>query len=159
MELFWREHLFWLCAARGDFLVLDGFDNGMLYDTLSVLNRKTGQFLYKVVLPFKFPLADLTLDHDPQTGDVIACNGGSFGTLVAVRLEQTGGSYLWTQFGDFGSNSIPTPIEDSVVMFGGGSGTALDRSTGAHNVFFVDSAGNSNGGAPAIYNSHRKIST
>jgi outer membrane protein assembly factor BamB len=144
--------------GAGDFIVLDGFDSGEVFlDTLSVLNRKTGQFLYKVGLPFEFALAEPTLDRDPQSGEVIAyCNGGSFGMLVAVRLDETDGQYLWTEFGDFGSNSIPTPIEDSVIMFGGGSGTALDRATGAQNVFFVDFAGNSNGGAPAVYNSQRK---
>ena len=142
----------------GDFLVLYGFDYGsVFYDTLSVLNRKTGQFLYTVVLPSKFALADLTVDRDPQSGDVIAyCNGGGSGTLVAVHLGRSGGNYLWTEVGDFGSNSIPTPIEDSLVMFGNGSGTAFDRATGAQNVFFVDSASNSNDGAPAVYNSQRK---
>jgi hypothetical protein len=84
------------------------------------------------------------------------CNGGAERTLLAVHLGRTGGNYLWTEVGDFDSNSIPTPIEDSVVMFGGGSGTAVDRATGAQNVFFVDSAANLNGGAPAVYNSQRK---
>ena len=144
--------------GAGDFIVLDGFDSGGVFlDTLSVLDRKTGQFLYKVVLPFEYALAEPTLDRDPQSGDVIAyCNGGSYGMLVTVRLDETGGDDLWTEVGDFGPNSIPTVIEDSVVMFGGGSGTALDRATGAQNVFFVNFAGNSNGGAPAVYNSQRK---
>jgi hypothetical protein len=147
--------------GAGDFIVLDGFDSGDVFlDTLSVLNRKTGQFLYKVVLPFEYALAEPTLDRDAQSGDVIAyCNGGSYGMLVAVRLDETSGQVLWTEVGDFTTNSIPTVIEDSVVMFGVGSGTAVDRATGAQNVFFVDSLaspGNSNGGAPAVYNSQRK---
>ena len=84
------------------------------------------------------------------------CHGEFERTLVAVHLGRTGGNYLWTEVGDFGSNSIATVIEDSVVMFGAASGTALERSTGAQNVFFVDSVGNLNGGAPAAYNSQRK---
>jgi outer membrane protein assembly factor BamB len=142
----------------GDFIVLDGFDSGgVFHDTLSVLDRETGEFLYKLVLPFDDALAEPTLARDPQTGDVIAiCNGGSYGKMVAFRLDKIRGHHLWKKVGDFGSNSIPTMIEDSVVMFGGGSGIALDRATGAHNVFFVDFAGNSNGGAPAVYNSQRK---
>ena len=142
----------------GDFIVLDGFDSGSVFhDTLSVLNRKTGQFLYKVELPFDYALAEPTVARDPRSGDVLAyCNGGAERTLVAVHLGRTGGNYLWTEVGDFDSNSIPTPIEDSVVMFGGRSGTAVDRATGAQNVFFVDSASNLNGGAPAVYNSQRK---
>jgi len=141
--------------VAGDVVVLDGWDQGVLNDTLSVLNRKTGQFLYKVVLPFEFALTDLTLDRDPQSGGTTAyCN--SVGTLVAVNLGKASGHYLWTEVGDLGDRSIPTVIENSVVMFGGGSGTALDRATGAQNVFFIDSAGNSNDGAPAVYNSRRK---
>jgi outer membrane protein assembly factor BamB len=142
----------------GDFLTLEGFDSGgIFYDTLSVLNRKTGQFLYKVVLPFKYALVESVLDRDPRSGEVVAyCNGGDYGTIVAVRLGKTAGRVLWTEYGDFGGQSLPTVIQDSVVIFGGGSGTALDRATGAQNVFFVDSAGNSNSGAPAVYNSRRK---
>jgi outer membrane protein assembly factor BamB len=120
--------------VAGDAVVLDGFDNDLLFDTLSVLNRKTGQFLYKVVLPFKFALTDFTLDHDPQSGGITAyCE--SFDTLVAVHLRKAGGYYLWTEAGDFGDCSIPTVIENSVVAFGDG---------------------NSNSGAPAVYNSRRK---
>jgi hypothetical protein len=152
---FGEDIYFGYMQLAGDVVVLDGFDNGVLFDTLSVLNRKTGQFLYKAVLPFKFALTDFTLDRDPQSGRIVAyCK--SFQTLVAVHLGKTGGHYLWTESGDFGDRSIPTVIENSVVMFGGGSGTALDRGSGAQNVFFVDSAANSNSGAPAVYNSRRK---
>jgi hypothetical protein len=153
-----KDIYFGYMQVAGDVVALEGFDyGGIFFDTLSVLNRKTGQFLYKIVLPFKFALADSTLDRDPQSGGITAyCNGGSFGMLVAVHLGKTGGQDLWTEVGDFGNHSLPTVIEDSVVMFGGGSGTALNRATGTQNVFFVDFAGNSNGGAPAVYNSQRK---
>jgi hypothetical protein len=128
----------------------------LLTDTLSVLNRKTGQFLYKVGLPFEFALTDLTLDRDPQSGGITAyCN--DFATLVAVHLGKASGHRLWTAVGDVGERCIPTVIENSVVMFGGGgSGTAFDRATGAQNVFFIDTVGNTTGGAPAVYNSRRK---
>ena len=142
--------------VAGDIVVLDGFDYGdIFFDTLSVLNRKTGQFLYKVTLPFEFALTDLTLDCDPQDGGITAyCK--SFDTLVAVRLGKARGHFLWKETGDFGDRSLPTVVENSVIVFGGGSGTALDRATGAQNIFFVDFAGNSNSGAPAVYNSQRK---
>jgi len=153
---FGEDIYFGYVQVAGDVVVLDGFDyGGIFFDTLSVLNRKTGQFLYKVVLPFKFALTDLTLHRDPQSGDITAyCK--SFETLVAVHLGKAGGYYLWTEAGDFGDRSIPTVIENSVVVFGGGSGTALHRATGAQNVFFIDSDGNSTSGAPAVYNSRRK---
>ena len=142
--------------VAGDFVVLDGFDNDLLTDTLSVLNRKTGQFLYKVGLPFEFALSDLTLDRDPQSGGITAyCN--DFTTLTAVHLGKASGHRLWTAVGDVGERCIPTVIENSVVMFGGGgSATAFDRATGAQNVFFIDTVGNTTGGAPAVYNSRRK---
>jgi hypothetical protein len=153
---FGEDIYFGYMQVAGDVVVLDGFDyGGIFFDTLSVLNRKTGQFLYKVVLPLEFALTDFTLDRDPQSGGFTAyCK--SFETIVAVHLGKAGGQYLWTEVGDLGDRSIPTVIEDSVVMFGGGSGTALDRATGAQNVFFVDFAGNSNSGAPAVYNSRRR---
>jgi hypothetical protein len=153
---FGEDIYFGYMQVAGDVVVLDGFDyGGIFFDTLSVLNRKTGQFLYKVVLPLEFALTDFTLDRDPQSGGFTAyCK--SFETIVAVHLGKAGGQYLWTEVGDLGDRSIPTVIEDSVVMFGGGSGTALDRATGTQNVFFVDFAGNSNSGAPAVYNSRRR---
>jgi hypothetical protein len=152
---FGEDIYFGYMQVAGDLVVLDGWDDIVGSDTLSVLNRKTGQLLYKVALPFEFGLTDLTLDRDPQAGGFTAyCN--SDGTLVAVNLGKTSGHYLWTEVGDFGDRCIPTVIENSVVMFGGESGTALDRATGAQNVFFIDSAGNTTGGSPAVYNSRRK---
>src|SRR6476646_2912579 len=69
---FGEDIYFGYMQVAGDVVVLDGFDNGVLFDTLSVLNRKTGQFLYKAVLPFKFALTDFTLDRDPQSGGITA---------------------------------------------------------------------------------------
>lgn len=144
-------------AVAGDFIVLEGFDSGGIYhDTLSVLNRHTGEFLYKLLLPFDYALADPVLARDPQGRGVLAiCNGGSYGKLVAFLLDKTGGHHLWKERGDFTAASVPAVIEDSVVVFGVGSGTALDRVTGAQNVFFADIPGG-NGGQPAVYNPQRK---
>ena len=93
--------------VAGDIVVLDGFDyGGIFFDTLSVLNRKTGQFLYKLVLPFAFALTDLTLDCDPESGGITAyCK--SFDTLVAVHLGKARGHYLWMEAGNFAISIRP----------------------------------------------------
>ena len=147
---------FGLMAIAGDLLVLDGFEFGDIFqDTLSVLNRRTGELLYKLRLPFEYALTEPVLARDPQGEGVLAiCNGGN-GKIVAFRLDKTGGHHLWKARGDFTYYSLPAVVEDSVVVFGGGSGTALDRETGAQNVFFVDLPGG-NGGTPAVYNPQRK---
>jgi hypothetical protein len=144
-------------AIAGDFVVLDGFDFGDVnQDTLSVVNRRTGEFLYKLYLPFEFALADPVLVRDTQGEGVLAiCNGGDYGKLVAFRLDRSGGHHLWKVRGDFTANSIPAVIEDSVVTFGVGSGTAIQRETGAQNVFFVDIPGG-NGGQTGVCNAQRK---
>lgn len=142
-------------AAEGQFVVLEGFDFGDVFtDTLTVLDRATGQFRYKLEIPFSFALLDFTLVRDPVTGDVIAyCSDG--GTLLKILILKDGAQILWTQSGDLGSSSIPAIVGDSVVVVGYGNGYAFDRTTGAKNNFFVDPTSNLNGGAPVACNARR----
>lgn len=154
---FGQDIYFASVAVAGDLIVLNGFDSGDVFqDTLSVLNRHTGEFLYKLLTPFEYALADPVLARDPKSGGILAIvNGGSYGKLVAFLLDKAGGHHLWKERGDFTAESVPAVIEDSVVVFGVGSGTAVDRVTGAQNVFFVADPGG-NGGQPAVYSPQRK---
>jgi hypothetical protein len=142
-------------AVGGPFALLEGFDFGdPSVDTLTVLDRATGQFLHKLELPLSFSFLDPTVEPDPATGDVLAfCSDGS--TLACVRVAQDAGQILWTQAGDLGSSSVPTFVEGSVIVVGSQSATAFDRATGAANAFFTDTQMNLNSGAPVAWNEAR----
>lgn len=141
-------------AIGDNFAVLEGFDYaGDSYDALTVLDRHTGQLLYEMTLPLEFSFLDPTLVRDPLTGKIIAyCSDGS--TLVGVALGRSSGQIVWTQEGDFGGDSVPTLIGDSVIVFGQYAGTALDRTTGSPNIFY-SSASSANVGGPAAFNATR----
>lgn len=142
-------------AIGGQFVLLEGFDFGdPLVDTLTVLDRATGQFLYKLELPLSFSFLDPTVLRDSATGKVIAyCSDGH--ALVSVQLDQDAGQILWSQTGDLGTSSVPTIVGDSVIVVGSQSASAFDQETGAKNEFFVDPASNLNSGAPVAFNEER----
>lgn len=141
-------------ALGGNFAVLEGFDfSGDSYDALTVLDRHTGQLLYKMTLPLAFSFLDPTLVRDALTGRIVAyCNDSA--TLVSVALGRSSGQILWTQEGDFGSSSAPTIAGESVIVFGAFAGTALDRTTGSPNTFY-STASSANVGGPAVFNAAR----
>ncbi len=142
-------------AVGGSFVVVEGFDeNSTFVDNLTVLDRATGAFLYRMELPLFLSFLDPVLVRDPATGKIVAyCSDGA--VLVAVQIEQTGGQILWTQSGDFGSNSVPAIVGQSVIVVGSQRGYAFDRTTGAVNNFFVDSTSGQDSGAPVSYNAKR----
>lgn len=143
-------------AVAGGLVLLEGFDFGgsSSHDTLTVLDRTTGQFLYKLPLPLSFSFLDPATERDPATGDVLAwCSDGS--TLACVRLGQAGGQVLWTATGDLGGSSVPTLVGDSVIVFGSLSASAFDQATGAQNQFFTDPLMDLGNGAPVAWNAGR----
>jgi hypothetical protein len=142
-------------VVSGPLVLLEGFDFGdPATDTLTVLDRATGQFLYKMLLPLSFSFLDPTVTRDQATGKVVAfASDGS--TLVRLDLDAASGAITWTRTGDFGTSSVPTLVGDSVVVVGSGSATAFDQATGAPNTFFVDASPNLNSGAPVAFDAAR----
>jgi hypothetical protein len=142
-------------AVAGPFVLLEGFDFGLSsVDTLTVLDRATGQFLYKQELPLSFSFLDPAVRRDPATGKLIAfCSDGH--TLVTVQVDQAAARILWTQTGDLGTSSVPTLVGDSVIVVGSQTASAFDQATGARNDFFLDPVPNLNSGAPVAWNAGR----
>jgi hypothetical protein len=142
-------------VVAGPLVLLEGFDFGdPATDTLTVLDRATGQFLYKMLLPLSFSFLDPTVMRDQATGKVVAfASDGS--TLVRLDLDGASGAITWTRTGDFGTSSVPTLVGDSVVVVGSGSATAFDQATGTPNTFFIDASPNLNSGAPVAFDAAR----
>jgi len=142
-------------TTAGAFVLLEGFDFGdPSIDTLTVLDRATGQFLYKLELPLSFSFLDPTIVRDSATGEITAyCSDGH--ALASVRVKQDAAQILWTQTGDLGTSSVPTIVGDSVIVVGSKTATAFDQATGARNDFFVDPIDNLSAGAPVAWNEQR----
>ncbi|MBM3985016.1 MAG: hypothetical protein FJ296_04895 [Planctomycetes bacterium] len=143
-------------AVAGDFVLLEGFDFGDgTTDTLTLIDKATGQLLDKLPLPLSFSFLDPAVECDPATGDVLAWfSDGS--TLACVHVDPGGqASVLWTATGDLGGSSAPTLVGDSVIVFGSLSASAFDQATGAQNQFFVDPLQDLGNGAPVAWNASR----
>jgi hypothetical protein len=143
-------------AVAGGFVLLEGFDfGGSTSDTLTVLDRATGQLLDTLPLPLSFSFLDPAVERDPASGDVLAWySDGS--TLACVRVGLDGkAGILWTATGDLGGSSAPALVGESVIVFGSLSASAFEKATGAHNQFFTDPLMDLGNGAPVAWNARR----
>ena len=116
--------------------------------SLYVLDAITGTLRYTVPIPEGPGSLMPTIVQDPISGNVTAfvADGGS--TVSAVSLGPVSGSVLWTQYGFFGGQSIPTVVGTSIVLAGPGQYYAFDQATGAANQFW--SGGISGGGGTTV---------
>ena len=117
--------------------------------SLYVLDALTGTLRYTVPIAEGPTSLVPTVVQDPISGHVTAfvagsslVSGGSF-AVSAVALRPASGSVLWTKFGDFGGDSIPTVVGRSIVLAGPGQYYAFDQATGTPNHFW---SGNISGG-------------
>ena len=129
---------------------------------LLVLDAATGTLRYKVSLPaepndsigeiYMMPL----LVPNPSDGTVMAyCNGLS--TLWSVRLGPTSGSVVWKQqvgASEFGAQSMPTLVEDALVIGGTNRVFAFDRISGTP--IFADEDRRGGGAKTAAYDAARR---
>jgi len=115
--------------------------------SLYVLDAITGTLRYTVPIPESVESLMPTVVEDKISGKVIAfvTDGGQ---LSAISLGATSGSVLWTQFGKFGGQSIPTAVGNSIVVVGPGQYYAFDQATGEENQFW--SGGESGGGGSTV---------
>jgi hypothetical protein len=125
---------------------------------LVVLDASTGALRYKVSLPPEpnDPVGEIQtmplLVPNPSDGIVMAyCNG--FRTLWSVRLGPTSGSVVWKQQGDFGGQSMPTLVEDVIVVGGTNRLLAFDRISGTPIVVNENHGG---GAKTAAYDAARR---
>ena len=114
---------------------------------LYVLDAKAGTLLYTVPTPEGLTAMMPTVVRDKISGKVTAFVADS-GQVSAVSLGSVSGSVLWTQFGEFGGQSIPTVVGSSIVLAGPGQYYAFDQATGAANHFW--SGGVSGGGGTTV---------
>ena len=128
---------------------------------LVVLDATTGALRYKVSLPSEpndpgdiqtMPL----LVPNPSDGTVMAYCAG-YRTLWGVLLGPTSGSVVWkrgTGGTDFGGSSMPTLVEDAVVVCGIYQLFAFDRISGTPIVVNEDRRGG--GAKTAVYDAARR---
>jgi PQQ-like domain len=115
--------------------------------SLYLLDAATGTLRYTVPTTEGPGSLMPTIFQDLVSGNVTAFV--TDGTQVsAITLGQTSGTVLWTQFGDFGGQSIPTAVGTSIVLVGPGQYYAFDQVTGAENHFW--SGGVSGGGGTTV---------
>ena len=115
--------------------------------SLYVLDAKTGTLRYAVPIDEGVGSMMPTVIEDKITGNVTAFVADS-GQVSAVSLGSVSGSVLWSQFGEFGGQSIPTAVGSSIVLAGPGQYYAFDQTTGAPNHFW--SGGIVGGGGTAV---------
>jgi hypothetical protein len=123
--------------------------------SLYVLNAITGTLRYTVPIPEGPGSLMPTIVQDPISGNVTAfvADGGS--TLSAVSLGPVSGSVLWTQYGLFGGQSIPTVVGSSIVIVGPGQYYAFDQATGSANHFWSGGVAGG-GGTTGAYDAARQ---
>jgi hypothetical protein len=115
--------------------------------SLYVLDAMTGTLRYTVPIPEGPTSLMPTIVQDSISGNVTAfVAGGS--AVSAVSLGSISGSVLWTQYGLFGTASIPTVVGSSIVLAGPGQYYAFDQATGAANQFW--SGGIAGGGGTTV---------
>jgi PQQ-like domain len=132
-------------GVGGGFVTFAGTtDSGSL---LYVLDAKAGTLLYTVPTPEGLTAMMPTVVQDEISGKVTAFVADA-GQVSAVSLGSVSGSVLWTQFGNFGGQSIPSVVGSSIVLAGPGQYYAFDQATGAANHFW--SGGVSGGGGTTV---------
>jgi hypothetical protein len=122
--------------------------------SLYVLDAVTGTLRYTVPILEGPGSLMPTIVQDPISGNVTAfvADGGS--TVSAVSLGPLSGSVLWTQYGLFGGQSIPTVVGRSIVIVGPNQYYAFDQMTGAANHFW-SGGGFGGGGTTVAYDAAR----
>lgn len=121
---------------------------------LYVLDAKAGTLLYTVPTSEGLTAMMPTVVQDKISGKVTAFIADS-GQVSAVSLGSVSGSVLWTQFGSFGGQSIPTVVGSSIVLAGPGQYYAFDQATGEENQFWSGGIGGG-GGTTVAYDSTRQ---
>jgi len=114
---------------------------------LYVLNATSGALRYTVPIPEQESSMMPTVFQDPVSGNVTAFIA-EYSQVSAVSLGLLGGSVLWTQIGQFGGDSIPTVVDDSIILAGPYQYYAFNRTTGAANHFW--SGGIAGGGGTTV---------
>jgi hypothetical protein len=115
-------------ALAGGFVTFVGAtDSG---SWLYVLDATTGRFRYRVPIPEGSTSMMPTVVQDPISGNITAFVA-EYSQVSAVSLGPVSGSVLWTQTGQFGGDSIPTVVGDSIILAGPYQYYAFDRATGA----------------------------
>jgi PQQ-like domain len=134
-------------AVGGGFVVFQGESSTTNASALYVLDASTGLLRYTVPVAEGPTTVMPTVVQNPTTGAVIAyvADGSN---LSAVSLGSTSGSVLWTQTGEFGGDSMPTVVGNSVVVAGPGQYYAFDQTTGSENHF--QSGGIAGGGGTTV---------
>ncbi len=122
--------------------------------SLYVLDATTGTLRYTVPIPESVESLMPTVVEDKISGKVTAFVADS-GQVSAVSLGSVSGSVLWTQFGLFGGQSIPTVLGSSIVLVGPNQYYAFDQVTGEENHFW-DGGGFGGGGTTAAYDANRQ---
>ena len=122
--------------------------------SLYVLDATTGTLRYTVPIPESVESLMPTVVEDKISGKVTAFVADS-GQVSAVSLGSVSGSVLWTQFGLFGGQSIPTVLGSSIVLVGPNQYYAFDQVTGEENHFW-DGGGFGGGGTTAAYDAKRQ---
>jgi hypothetical protein len=121
-------------AVGGGIVAILGFDFDLNANTLVILDADTGALRNTVTLAGQFAFVAPTLFRDPDTGALIAFCASS-DVVTAVSLEPNQPRILWSQGGEFGGDSFPTVVGNSVILAGPGQYYAFDRSTGSPNHF------------------------
>jgi len=140
-------------GVGGGFVAFVGappFSSSSLY----VLDPITGTLRYTVPIPEGPGSMMPTIVQDPISGNVTAFVADS-GQVSAVSLGPVSGSVLWTQFGLFGGQSIPTVVGSSIVLAGPNQYYAFDQATGEENHFW-SGGGFGGGGTTVAYDAARQ---
>src|SRR6266481_3125973 len=120
-------------GVGGGFVTFVGstLSNSSLY----VLDAITGTLRYTVPIPEGLVSLMPTVVQDLISGNVRAFVTDGI-QVSAVSLGSVSGLVLWTQSGEFGGQSIPTVVGNSIVLVGPGQYYAFDQATGAANHFW-----------------------
>jgi hypothetical protein len=145
-------------------LVYVGIDWSTSAHLLVVRDAETGALLYSMEIPQAVGVSSPTLYENPQTGEVVAFISNSHYTdlgigpnMTAVTLGLTSGSIKWAdpEPRDFDFWSIPTIVEDSLVVAGPCHYYAYDLETGAVNQLHAGGC-YGGGGTTVTYDAQRR---
>jgi PQQ-like domain len=122
--------------------------------SLYVLDAITGTLRYTVPIP-----EGLVSLMPTVVPDLISGNVNAFVTdgiqVSAVSLGSVSGLVVWTQSGEFGGQSIPTVVGNSIVLVGPGQYYAFDQVTGTANHFWLGGV-SGGGGSTVAYDATRQ---
>jgi len=139
-------------GVGGGFVTFVGttFTDSSLY----VLDAVTGALRYTVPILAQMGSVMPTVVRNPVNGHVTAFVADG-ARVSAVSLGPASGSVRWTRDGQFGGDSIPTVVGNSIVLAGPGQYYAFDQATGAANHFWSGGI-NGGGGTTVAYDAARQ---